>query len=98
MRCVAIPNPLTRHLPLGDADLVLASLADHRLAEILARLGDFPESGRQGVTDGGLRCCTRAQARAIAGAARDRGFTRVTAYIDRSRAGSQCVRNTDPGH
>jgi HAD superfamily hydrolase (TIGR01509 family) len=39
MRCVAIPNPLTRELPLGDADLVVASLADHSLAEILTRLG-----------------------------------------------------------
>jgi HAD superfamily hydrolase (TIGR01509 family) len=39
MACVAIPNPLTRHLPLGDADLVLESLADHPLEEILRRLG-----------------------------------------------------------
>ena len=39
MRCVAIPNPLTRFLPLGEADLVLDSLADHPLAEILRRLG-----------------------------------------------------------
>jgi HAD superfamily hydrolase (TIGR01509 family) len=39
MPCVAIPNPLTRHLPLGDADLVLGSLSDHSLAEILGRLG-----------------------------------------------------------
>jgi HAD superfamily hydrolase (TIGR01509 family) len=39
MRAVAIPNPLTRHLPLEDADLVLASLADHSLHEILHRLG-----------------------------------------------------------
>jgi HAD superfamily hydrolase (TIGR01509 family) len=38
MRCVAIPNPLTRHLPLGDADLVVESLATHSLAEILKRL------------------------------------------------------------
>jgi HAD superfamily hydrolase (TIGR01509 family) len=40
MKCVAIPNPLTRHLPLGDADLVVGSLADHSLAEILKRLGE----------------------------------------------------------
>ena len=39
MPCVAIPNALTRHLHLGDADLVIESLADHTLAEILARLG-----------------------------------------------------------
>ena len=38
MRCVAIPNPLTRHLPLGEADLVVASLGEHSLAEILDRL------------------------------------------------------------
>jgi hypothetical protein len=38
MRCVAIPNPLTRHLPLGEADLVVESLGDHSLTEILARL------------------------------------------------------------
>jgi len=40
MKCVAIPNPLTRHLPLGEADLVVGSLADHSLAEILGRLGE----------------------------------------------------------
>jgi HAD superfamily hydrolase (TIGR01509 family) len=37
MPCVAIPNPLTRQLPL-DADLVVESLAGHPLAEILALL------------------------------------------------------------
>jgi HAD superfamily hydrolase (TIGR01509 family) len=40
MKCVAIPNPLTRHLPLGEADLVVGSLADHSLAEILKRIGE----------------------------------------------------------
>jgi HAD superfamily hydrolase (TIGR01509 family) len=40
MRCVAIPNPLTRHLPLGEADFVVESLADYSLAEILRRLGE----------------------------------------------------------
>ena len=40
MCCVAIPNPLTRHLPLGEADFVVESLADHSLAEILSRLGE----------------------------------------------------------
>jgi len=39
MRCVAVPNTLTRRLPLGEADLVVDSLADHSLAEILGRLG-----------------------------------------------------------
>ena len=38
LRCVAIPNPLTRHLPLGEADFVIGSLADHSLAEVLERL------------------------------------------------------------
>jgi len=37
MRCVAIPNPLTRQLPLGEADFVVDSLADHSLAEIRKR-------------------------------------------------------------
>jgi HAD superfamily hydrolase (TIGR01509 family) len=47
MRSVAIPNALTRHLPLGDADLVLDSLADHPLVEILSRVGlrPPPETG-----------------------------------------------------
>jgi HAD superfamily hydrolase (TIGR01509 family) len=39
MPCVAIPNALTRHLPLGEADVVLPSLAGHSLADILGRLG-----------------------------------------------------------
>ena len=39
-----IPNPLTRHLPLGEADLVVESLADHSLAEILRR-GSIPRTG-----------------------------------------------------
>ena len=38
MRCVAIPNPPTRHLALGQADLVVESLDGLPLAEILARL------------------------------------------------------------
>ena len=40
MRCVAIPNPLTRHLPLGEADLVIESLAEHSLTDIRRRLGE----------------------------------------------------------
>ena len=39
MRCVAIPNPVTRPLPLPDPDLVLTSAADLPLGEIAARLG-----------------------------------------------------------
>jgi HAD superfamily hydrolase (TIGR01509 family) len=46
MRCVAIPNPLTRRLPLGEADLVVDSLADHSLAEILERLGKYHHRSR----------------------------------------------------
>lgn len=38
LRCVAVPNPVTRHLDLGEADLVLASLAEVPLDALLARL------------------------------------------------------------
>jgi beta-phosphoglucomutase-like phosphatase (HAD superfamily) len=38
MRCVAIPNPVTCELPMEGADLVLTSLADRPLAEILETL------------------------------------------------------------
>jgi HAD superfamily hydrolase (TIGR01509 family) len=38
MRCVAVPSAVTRPLPLPACDLVLNSLADVRLAELLARL------------------------------------------------------------
>jgi HAD superfamily hydrolase (TIGR01509 family) len=38
LTCVAVPNPLTAGLDLGDADLRLASLADLPLAALLARL------------------------------------------------------------
>ena len=36
--CVAVPNPLTRHLPLAQADLQLASLAAMPLASLLSDL------------------------------------------------------------
>jgi HAD superfamily hydrolase (TIGR01509 family) len=36
--CVAVPNPVTRQLPLDEADLVLSSLAELPLEELLARL------------------------------------------------------------
>jgi HAD superfamily hydrolase (TIGR01509 family) len=42
MRCVAVPNALTRQLALPDPDLVLSSLAERPLPEILARLGFAP--------------------------------------------------------
>jgi HAD superfamily hydrolase (TIGR01509 family) len=38
MWAVAVPNALTRTLPLPDPDLVLGSLADVRLADIIAAL------------------------------------------------------------
>ena len=40
LRCVAVPNALTRHLDLSAADLELTSLADMSLADAIARLGD----------------------------------------------------------
>ncbi len=58
MRCVAIPNPLTRFfLPLGEADLVVDSLAGHSLAEILERLGKchHPPRDAHGGEKGGER-------------------------------------------
>jgi HAD superfamily hydrolase (TIGR01509 family) len=33
--CVAVPNPLTRHLPFAEANLRLASLADLPLADVM---------------------------------------------------------------
>ena len=39
LTCVAVPNPLTARLDLGHADLVVDSLADVSLAELLERLG-----------------------------------------------------------
>ena len=33
--CVAVPNPMTRDLPLGEADLVLESLADRPLGAVI---------------------------------------------------------------
>jgi len=38
MRCVAVPNALTRELPLPDPDLVVSSLTERPLGEILAAL------------------------------------------------------------
>jgi HAD superfamily hydrolase (TIGR01509 family) len=38
MRCVAVPNRLTRELALPDPDLVVESLADRSLAGLLAEL------------------------------------------------------------
>lgn len=39
MRCVAVPNAITRTLPLPESDLRLSSLAEATLLEIAARLG-----------------------------------------------------------
>jgi HAD superfamily hydrolase (TIGR01509 family) len=38
MLCVAVPNTLTRELALPDPDLVVSSLAEHSLADLLVRL------------------------------------------------------------
>jgi len=38
LRCVAIPNSITARLDLSQADLVLNSLADLPMAELLERL------------------------------------------------------------
>jgi HAD superfamily hydrolase (TIGR01509 family) len=38
LRCVAIPNSITAHLDLGQADLVLSSLAGVTLADLLSKL------------------------------------------------------------
>jgi HAD superfamily hydrolase (TIGR01509 family) len=39
MRCVAVPNDVTRPLALGDPDLVLGSVAEMPLSEIAERVG-----------------------------------------------------------
>ena len=39
MRCVAIPNSITERLDLSQADVVLTSLAEVTLAQLLERLG-----------------------------------------------------------
>jgi HAD superfamily hydrolase (TIGR01509 family) len=38
LRCVAIPNPITARLDLSQADLVLSSLAEATVADLLERL------------------------------------------------------------
>ena len=43
MKAVAVPNAVTRALPLGDAHLVLTSLAEMPLARVLERLTDADE-------------------------------------------------------
>jgi HAD superfamily hydrolase (TIGR01509 family) len=40
MRCIAIPNSITARLDLSSADVILASLADITLPELLSRLGE----------------------------------------------------------
>jgi beta-phosphoglucomutase-like phosphatase (HAD superfamily) len=42
IRCVAVPNPVTRLMNLDHADVVLHPLADLPLPELLARLADSP--------------------------------------------------------
>lgn len=43
MRCVAIPNSITASLDLSHADLLLASLADVTLADLLSKLASADE-------------------------------------------------------
>jgi HAD superfamily hydrolase (TIGR01509 family) len=38
--CVAVPNPVTEWMDLGEADLMVPSLADLPLDELLARVGE----------------------------------------------------------
>ncbi|MEM8858302.1 MAG: HAD-IA family hydrolase, partial [Chloroflexota bacterium] len=38
MKVVAIPNPLTRHMDYSDADLILYSMADMTLAEMIEKV------------------------------------------------------------
>jgi HAD superfamily hydrolase (TIGR01509 family) len=44
MRCVAVPSRMTAHLSFAEADLVVTSLAETRLAEVLAQLGPVGHS------------------------------------------------------
>jgi HAD superfamily hydrolase (TIGR01509 family) len=39
LRCIAVPGPMTRHLDFGGADLVVDSLADRPLVDLI---GDLP--------------------------------------------------------
>jgi putative hydrolase of the HAD superfamily len=52
MRCVAVPNALTRRLERPAVDLVVASLAERPLAEILREL---EARQPQGVSPAGRR-------------------------------------------
>ncbi len=61
-RCVAVPNGVTRGLPLEEADLVLGSLAERPLPGLLADLAGLPpqplaadrrEPGRDATPPGG---------------------------------------------
>jgi len=36
--CVAIPNPITRHLPMLEADMVVSSLLDVKLEELIEKV------------------------------------------------------------
>ena len=38
MKVVAVPNPLTRHMDYSDADLVLYSMADMSLKEMIEKV------------------------------------------------------------
>lgn len=47
LRCVVIPNNVTREMPLDLADMRLASLADITLTELMARLSQTGRYARQ---------------------------------------------------
>lgn len=49
--CVAVPHDLTRHLDLSSADLLVASLADVTLPQLLNRFGGGVAPDRAGSTD-----------------------------------------------
>lgn len=42
--CVAVPNPITRRLPLGGADLIVESLSDVSLETLLGRAPQPPST------------------------------------------------------
>jgi beta-phosphoglucomutase-like phosphatase (HAD superfamily) len=51
MRCVAVPNALTRDIERPAVDLVLTSLAELPLAEIMSRLNAGARAGPAAVVD-----------------------------------------------
>jgi putative hydrolase of the HAD superfamily len=61
MRCACVPNALTRRLPLPDCDLVIDSLAEMPLGDILARLQTRRMAAVDPAGSGeGSKCCALA--------------------------------------